>query len=421
VLAVSELIKSSNNLAHALLAKSLVSLISAERRNLECPLLVKLVDHSLGRALVFTSEIELDDDSACLFSKLEFLELPSCRRGKLDLALELLSDSTDFEARGVALNELANEAFRKSEGSIENIIELLILSISEFSRISDSPTPSTKRYLCAVFMNFSKTFKILSLIEGSSVLTFPKFICRLRALSFARAASRVSKSLSESIGGTELFFLGLDLIDALQFHTHLHGELDPSIEALVDKAHAAINKSKLNRFFEAQNRIAPGVNLGPIRIKTDSIAEMRAPSIDIVARGCFELSLLFSDKTTKQLRRAQVDYGLARLMTESNANGIEALRHIKRSLEYWNSQNDDEWVEKSVLFQTSIMYKLGDFKGAMKSAVDFFGVDTIRACMRTVCLAEVKNGGNSRTAKKILECLIRRKGSDEIKSILGIE
>ena len=426
VVAVSVLIESPRDLPHALLAHTLLNLISVERKSLECRHLVTRVDFLLGNGLVFTNDVIIPSTGdegennliSSLLLRLKPPPLPETRKERLEYAIHLLADSPDFETRGVAHNELANELFTDvkldRDSSLILVFEQLLASLSHFSKIADDITKNTKRLLPAVFMNLSKAFKILSLRGPNEIMSLPRLKNRIRAITFAKAACKVSKTLPESIVGTELYNLGSELIDCVHLKDISHAQPYQELETISQDVHAAITSSSLQKFFDPPKRITHNLHLGDLEL-----SELGSISISTVARGCFDLSLIFKDDSDRGSRRAEVDYAIARLIAESNENGSDALRHVNRSLQYWKFEGDDNWIEKSTLLKIAIIYKLGDLRGSMHAACEALDTSPIRACMQSICMAEIKNGENSNLAKKILEGLIRKKGIDELKDIIN--
>lgn len=418
----------SRSPTNAFLAKALLDLISDDRKSVECHHLIRSVHFALGRVLVFhdSSDLDLGDDSviSSLFLKLSIREsIPSTRKEVLILALKLLSESSDFEVRGVAHNELANEAFLAVQtnlpSSILPVTRELLMSVSEFSQILKKDlSRTTKRFIAAVLMNLSKAFKLSSLVLHPDVLTFPQLINRVRAISFARAASRISESLPESIVGTELFCLGSELVNAYKGPgSFLQGELDPETESIMAKMNLAISSSSFSTFFGSIKRISPALSIGEIHFHATSLKSIRETPLETMARGCLEMSVFFADSKNRSSRRAEADFETSRLIAESNENGSDALRYVNKSLDFWTSDKNDEWIEECLLLKTAIMYKLGEFMGSMQFSIEWSHFDKIKDCMRSICMNEMRNGKNSETAKKILEALIRKKKKEELRLV----
>jgi hypothetical protein len=124
-----------------------------------------------------------------------------------------------------------------------------------------------------------------------------------------------------------------------------------------------------------------------------------------------ELSLLYVSDSERAALRIQVDYEIARLITESNGNGKEALRHINKSL------SKEPAFKKGVCLKAVIQFKLGDTKGSIATLIPHLD-SSVTDCLKSICMQDLKDSETPYVkARPLLEAIIRKKTNHFIAEI----
>ena len=363
-------------------ARDLLEEISEERRAVECRGVEQKLNSLLGRALVTDDRLSENE------TKMQTLEH----------AIQLLRDAKDIEWEGTALNELgALLLFQDAHRAIDCLVTAL-------ERFSDAEIEEAKRNLLlgAVIMNLCKAFKKLAL-DGENKVTNS-----LTSITLALLAQKLSKSIvPESAVGIELYTLGSQLVSNNFEETSDMPPAFPrmkeillSLSTVIGKAFAGIPRRKLG---------STGLSVGDIAIVSDVNAVA-------LARSCLELSLLYVNDRDRAWLRPQVDFQMARLITETNGDGKEALRHINKV--FSSSDVRSEILEEAVCLKATIQFKLGEVKNAIHTLISVSPLSQATLdCLKTICMHDIKSPKPFPKSKPILEAIIRKQTSDFITAI----
>ncbi len=389
------------------ISHGLMTVISEERREVECRGLKSRLNALIGRALIVYDESEehvFTSDSVLIDS----FAIPETRLGRLILAVEFLKNSDDIEWQGTALNELGAERLHSdTEGSLENLVEAL-------AKFTDIRSDKQKLLLGAVLMNMSRAFKKLS---NMSALDAYSVSNRLRAITLLMLGIKLSRNLSsETAVGNELLSLGAELVTVKSFgainqHSHRVAEAIQKIrhilgndQSVLGRAHESLEKRKLG---------STSILLGDFEISCDLGHGARTNEL---ARSFLELSLLFCDDSNRAHMRMHVDFHIARLITEMNGDGKEALRHINKVL---SSDHAADLFTDALCLKAAIQFKLDDTKGAIQTLVHKLDAGpTIIDCLRNICMHDVKSENPYSKSKALLEAIIRKQDIHFIQSLV---
>ena len=391
---ISGLVLSPDNsdivLAHGLLAE-----VTAERREVECRGLVMDLNGKIGQ-LLLTKEGDWSNVAPRLAVGRLFTP-PDNRLDRLKLAVDLLARSNEVEWEATALNELGAEFVQFDP---LQAITLLVASIQKFSILTSLNESKQALLLAAVVLNMSRAVKKIALQSRSLSM-------RISAISLCLLANRIAKTLApESVAGVELLDLATQLIDDIHSHFPETKEEVPDLARLA--SYLSLSETVIGKAYRSVTRRRIGttkVSIGDIITDSDSLGQS---SIADLARGCLNLSLMYATGL-----RAHVDYQIARLITETNGDGREALRHINKAIA------GGEKTAATVCLQAVIQFKLGDVKGGICTLTNDLELgNEVRECLKTFCIQDVRSISPYPKSRPILEALIRNKPNQFISKIV---
>ena len=413
------------------LARALLKRVREDRREVECRFLQKDMPVCVARSLI-QLDLHVDDvhpvealmrsSSQTLGSiikrivedlKVEY-QVPPRRFDRMQLALDYIDGLGAHEWEGTAHTEIGSELIMQVvKGETADAREGCLLAMSHLVKSLQAFTvmkeEKRKLLMTAAFMNLSRVFKLVSSQPSSSdSLTVYQVINRIRAISCVCVASKLTRSVSLSIAGTELYQLGVELIGVPNL---LPSESDTSVESYADAVQSIVDTHSLSGSIQVKK--ITGLKFGGVGEFALAGADVLPDIHDVTAtaQSCFDLALLYTAESDRSHMRAMVDNQIARRIAESNGDGKDALRHVNKAVAYFEANADDEWISTCTCLKATILFKLGETQSAIRCLVaklteDMHGGD-IRKCLQSICMQELNSKNPVKNARVLLEAVVR--------------
>jgi hypothetical protein len=153
-------------------------------------------------------------------------------------------------------------------------------------------------------------------------------------------------------------------------------------------------------------RLAGRISLNDFSCDANLVASVSASEI---ARSSLDLSLVFARESERPLRRAQVDFGIAKLLAEQGEAGSEALRHVTRAVRWFEENGEREWLMQSVCLKGTIEFMMGKTEAAFTTLQKYSDEKSVRDCLKAICLRDMKSERPHGQSKVILESILRNR------------
>jgi hypothetical protein len=392
------------SLAWLMYAQKFLDRVTPDRKLIECKSLQNQLSELLALRLIeWCALVRRDGVIECI---------PEPFRGLLGLLVPENSvrfPTSIIEACRIVTDELGLQsgdmlASAHAELGVEylQVGENFLRSISSFSHAFK--LACNERLLARILMNMAQILKKSAIAYPPESTT--RFIARIRAIACVQLAHRLEKrpaAETNQLIAAELVDIGSGLV-RVATNGVVNLKVDGDVaNAVIEDFIRLINEKSIS---SPPKKVIPGTPFSTSQLvwSDNDIRALTKISINVLAVGCFDLSILLSPGADRTL----VEIQYATLFAQSDPK--RALRHTSKAL-----SGDTEYRCQAICLRSTAQYNMGNMFDAVKGLVGasrHTSHESIVHCLKSIAMDEFQTNKSARieNLKEIIRVVLRGEG-----------